>query len=165
MPVSADDLKRITDKRNAAMSIITTRAQDGTMAGCVVGFLTQCSLQPVRWLVCISDVNYTFRIALQAPAMAIHFLAKEELPLAELFGGTTGDTTDKFAKCKWSEGPLQLPILSDCKRWVAGKILNRYDAGDHMAYLVDAEHAHCPEGEWNLLYMDECSHIKPGHPR
>lgn len=44
------------------MFIATTRAGD-ERAGCLLGFATQCSIDPPRFLVCLSDKNYTCQIA------------------------------------------------------------------------------------------------------
>jgi len=34
--------------------IIITAAADGVLGGCLVGFQTQCSIDPARFLVCLS---------------------------------------------------------------------------------------------------------------
>jgi flavin reductase (DIM6/NTAB) family NADH-FMN oxidoreductase RutF len=67
----------------------------------------------------------------------------DKAPLAELFGGETQDAVDKFAKCRWHDGPRGLPILDDCPNWFAGRVLGRLDCGDHDALLLEpfaAEH-------------------------
>ena len=46
-----------------------------------------------------------------ADALAVHFLPDSADDLAELFGSQTGDTVDKFARCRWHPGPAGLPIL------------------------------------------------------
>jgi flavin reductase (DIM6/NTAB) family NADH-FMN oxidoreductase RutF len=73
--------------------------------GCLVGFATQCSIEPPRFLVCLSVKNRTTRIARNARTLVVHALRKDQRDLAELFGGTTGDDVDKFASVEWHEGP------------------------------------------------------------
>ncbi|WP_255360521.1 flavin reductase, partial [Frankia sp. EI5c] len=41
------------------MAVVTT-AVDGERSGCLVGFHTQCGIDPPRYLVCISHNNHTF---------------------------------------------------------------------------------------------------------
>src|SRR5207302_330388 len=33
-------------------------------------------------------------------------------------------------------GPERLPLLTDCARWVAGRILGRFESGDHVGHLL-----------------------------
>ena len=102
------------------MYIATTRAGD-ERSGCLVGFATQCSIDPPRFLACISDKNHTYRVLESgAGSMAVHVVPEQADHLVELFGGETGDEEDKFAQCGWSEGPEGLPVLDDCPSWFAG---------------------------------------------
>jgi flavin reductase (DIM6/NTAB) family NADH-FMN oxidoreductase RutF len=74
--------------------------------------------------------------------VAVHFVPISATELAELFGGQTGDDTDKFAHCNWHEGPHGLPILDACDHWFAAAILDRHPLGDHIAFLLDPIEAH-----------------------
>src|SRR5687767_10083536 len=84
---------------------IVTTAVDGERTGCLVGFATQCSIHPPRFLIGLSHKNHTWRVAHDAPAYAVHVLDRDERELAELFGGATGDEVDKFERCAWHDGP------------------------------------------------------------
>ena len=61
--------------------------------GCLVGFTTQCSIDPPLFLVCISVKNRTHRIAEGADHLVVHVVPEERRDLAELFGGETADET------------------------------------------------------------------------
>ena len=82
--------------------------------------------------------------------------------LAELFGGTTGDEVDKFARCEWHEGPHGLPILAECDNWFAGKILARHDLGDHVGFVLEpiAASSGTPLDEFTF---HRARRIEPGH--
>ena len=54
--------------------------------GCLIGFATQCSLHPPRFLACLSRENRTFRLACGVDALAVHHLPRARTELAELFG-------------------------------------------------------------------------------
>ena len=117
------------------MYIVTTAA-GGERAGCLVGFSTQCSIDPVRFLVCLSDKNRTYRVAQDAAVAAMHLVPSSAEGLVALFGSETGDEIDKFERCSWHEGPEGVPILDDCPNWFAGRILDRLTVGDHEALLL-----------------------------
>ncbi len=145
---------------NYPVFIVTTT--DGVQRdGCVIGFATQTSVHPGRFLVCLSRANRTFALAREASALAVHLIPRERADLAELFGGETGDEVDKLARCEWTAGPHDLPILGGCPSWFAGSILSRHDLGDHEGYLLDPIAARYEPGE--LLYFQDVKYIEPGH--
>src|SRR5437588_10964138 len=116
---------------------VVTAAAGGERDGCLVGFATQCSIDPPRFLVCLSVKNRTTRIARNARTLVVHVLRKDQRDLAELFGGTTGDDVDKFASVQWHEGPHGVPVLDGCD-WFAGSITARHDdLGDHEGFVLD----------------------------
>jgi flavin reductase (DIM6/NTAB) family NADH-FMN oxidoreductase RutF len=143
------------------MFIVTARAGD-ERAGCLVGFATQCSIDPLRFLVCLSDKNQTFRVAQHAELLAVHLVPEGADALADLFGSQTGDEVDKFSRCSWTPGPGGTPILDDCGNWFAGRILNRIDAGDHWAYLLEPMRGGGEAGEGAFMFRD-AQWIEPGH--
>ena len=141
---------------------IVTVAAGGERAGCLVGFTTQCSIDPPRFLVCLSDKNRTFRVARGAEVMVVHLVPAEAEALAGLFGGETGDETDKFERCPWRPGPAGTPVLEECGNWFAGRILDRVPAGDHCAYLLDPFEAHSDDAEAAFTFH-RARRIDPGH--
>jgi flavin reductase (DIM6/NTAB) family NADH-FMN oxidoreductase RutF len=146
------------------MFIVTTAAA-GQRAGCLVGFLTQASMNPPRLLVLISKVNFTFRVAKQADVLVVHFLSADDMDLARLFGERTGDEVDKFQLCEWEEGPSGVPVLRDVKGWVAGRVRQRFDCGDHVAHLIDPTDAESrPGGGHHQLSFQQVRDLNPGHP-
>ncbi len=141
---------------------IVTVAADGERSGCLVGFTTQCSIEPPRFLVCLSDKNRTFRVARRATVMVVHLVPADAGELAELFGSRTGDDVDKFAHCEWSPGPEGTPIVAACRNWFAGSILDRVPAGDHWAFLLDPFEASSDTGE-DTFTFHRAKRIEPGH--
>ena len=55
------------------MVIVTTHVGD-EIDGCLVGFSTQCSIDPLRYMVCLSITNRTYELALRAPTLVVHML-------------------------------------------------------------------------------------------
>jgi flavin reductase (DIM6/NTAB) family NADH-FMN oxidoreductase RutF len=138
---------------------IVTAASGGERDGCLVGFATQVSIDPPRFLVCISKKNRTYRLAEQA--VAVHVVPDDAEELAELFGGETGDDVDKLERTSWSEGPEGLPLLDGCESWFAGRILDRLDFGDHEGLLLDPFEAR--DGGGAAFTFQRAKRIEPGH--
>jgi len=162
--MTPDAFGRVCATLDVPMVIVT--AFDGhERSGCLVGFHTQCSIAPHRWMVCISKKNHTYRIAGAARWLAVHFLRADQHALAELFGGISADGIaphEKFERCAWRAGPGGTPILDGCD-WIAGSILERIDAGDHVAHLLDVSDAateHAPAPQLGFLAVRA---IRAGH--
>jgi len=141
---------------------IVTAAAEGEPAGCLVGFTTQCSIDPPRFLVCLSEKNHTFRVAARATVLVVHLVPSAATELASLFGERTGDELDKFEHCSWSAGPAGTPILEECGNWFAGRILARLPAGDHHAFLLDPFEAASDPAEGQFDFH-RARRMEPGH--
>jgi flavin reductase (DIM6/NTAB) family NADH-FMN oxidoreductase RutF len=159
----ADVASALTDRVDQAMFVITAANGDGEHSGCLAGFVTQCSIDPTRFLVCVSRVNHTFGVVQSASAIGLHLLGGDQAGLASLFGELTGDDVDKFAHCRWSPGRMGAPILAECAAWIEGSIDARFDAGDHQALLVapvDGGPGPCA----GTLVSQQARDFDPGHP-
>ena len=156
-----DDIAATSTSR---MTIVTTRAGDD-MDGCLVGFSTQCSIDPVRQLVCLSVKNRTFELAQRATDLVVHPLhdASHDYELARLFGENTARETDKFAQCSWVEGPRGIPVLTGLD-WFAGPIVGRHDVGDHVAHIVDVTVGSAPRAREPWLLLRDVLDLDPGNP-
>lgn len=110
-------------------TFIVTTAAGRAKAGCLVGFTTQVSIDPLRVVVCLSKKNHTTAVAATATHLAVHLVRADDRELASVFGEQTGDQVDKFALCRWSAGPHAMPVLGDAATWFIGRVVDRVDFG------------------------------------
>jgi flavin reductase (DIM6/NTAB) family NADH-FMN oxidoreductase RutF len=82
--------------------------------------------------------------------------------LAELFGGETGDEVDKFARVGWKPGPGGTPLLDACPNRFVGRVLERLDAGDHDAILLEPVLAERGTDAAEFSFH-RAKRIEPGH--
>ena len=143
------------------MFIVTAAAGD-ERAGCLVGFATQASIGPSRFLVCLSEKNRTFRVAREATHLGVHFVPADRDDLAQLFGGETGDEIDKFARTEWHEGPHGVPIVDGCANRFVGRILDRFVLGDHVGHLLEPVAVEYGTQGAEFTFH-RARHIEPGH--
>jgi flavin reductase (DIM6/NTAB) family NADH-FMN oxidoreductase RutF len=144
---------------------VVTAADGAERDGCLVGFATQCSIDPPRYLVCLSVKNRTTRIARRSSMLAVHALRKDQHELAELFGGTTEDEgVDKFAHVAWREGPNGVPVLEGCD-WFAGAVIVRHDdLGDHEGFVLDVRASADAASSDEQLGFQDVQDVDAGHP-
>lgn len=154
-----EDLVALLD---GPMFVVTTSV-GGLRAGCLVGFATQVSIEPPRFLVALSKRNRTFRIATQCSFLAVHVFDERSMDVVELFGGQTGDRIDKFSRCSWHRGAHDMPILDEAAGWFLGRIIERLDLGDHVGHLLEPIDGVAPHAPDPLVSLFDVRDMEPGH--
>ncbi|WP_405901360.1 flavin reductase family protein [Streptomyces sp. NBC_00727] len=155
---------RFTDELDYPVYVVTAEA-GGERAGCLVGSGSQCSMRPARFMVWLSELNRTCRIAAGADRLAVHLLRRDQDALARLSGGETGERTDKFAQVAWHPGPGGVPLLDEAPAWFIGRVEQRIDGGDHVGYLLAPEEVgHPTDKGFPFLSLTGAIDIPPGHP-
>ena len=158
-----DPFERFLGELEYPLFIVTARLGDGTEpTGCLVGFATQCSIDPPRMLVCISKANHSFLIMSQATHLAVHVVDHDQRELAELFGGETGDEINKFERCQWIVGPFGVPLIAGPRRRMLARVIERRDLGDHLGLLVSPLETIATPSE--PLSPSQIKDLVPGHP-
>ncbi|MFD5409272.1 flavin reductase family protein [Streptomyces nojiriensis] len=158
------ELDPFTDVLDGPVYVVTA-ASGGERDGCLVGFASQCSIDPPRFTVWLSIANRTYQVAREADHLTVHLLHHDDRALAELFGGETGDRVDKFARVGWRPGRAGSPILEQVTTWFTGRIEGRIEGGDHVGFLLAPVEV-CPPiaSPPPLLRYRELYDLEPGHP-
>jgi flavin reductase (DIM6/NTAB) family NADH-FMN oxidoreductase RutF len=146
-----------------AYFVVTVRSPETEMSGCLAGFVTQCSIDPPNFLVCISKVNHTLAVAESSTGMGLHLLGRQQVELARLFGEQTGDVVDKFAAVDWRLGSTGAPLLVEAAVSMESQILGHFSVGDHEAFLLRGVRAVAGDRA-GLLTFRGAPPLHPGHP-
>lgn len=157
-------MDKLTSALDQPMLIVTTAA-DGELSGCLVGFHSQCSIEPPRWAVWISKVNHTYGVATRASTLALHFPSVDDRDVAELFGEETGDAVDKFSRCSWTPGSDGVPLLDRVPNRIVGRVRDHVDdGGDHQLFVVDMNDVQQGREPLRALGFQAVRGFDPGHP-
>jgi flavin reductase (DIM6/NTAB) family NADH-FMN oxidoreductase RutF len=154
---------RLVAAMDGAMVAVTVAA-GREVDGCLVGFHSQCSIDPPRYAVWLSRANRTHELAGAATHLAVHLLPAGQWGLAALLGGTTGDEVDKLAAIPWEVGPGGVPLLDPLPSRFVGEIAERVTGdgrGDHDLFVLDVVSAEGPPA--SPLRLSEVSDLEPGH--
>ena len=115
------------------VTIITTRALDGSLVGLTANSFNSVSLSPPLVLWSIGQKAGSLQAFLQAEHYAIHVLAVEQQALAERFASKAAD---RFAGLAMREamgiGGGGVPILEGCAAVFECKSKSQYPEGDHV---------------------------------
>jgi flavin reductase (DIM6/NTAB) family NADH-FMN oxidoreductase RutF len=160
LPAQAID--GLTATTNYPLYVATVSSSWGH-SGCLAGFVTQCSINPPRFFVCISKANHTNLVVDEHSGICLHLLGSGQRALAELFGSLTGDDLDKFDRCEWTVGTTGAPVLSHCAAWMEGAVQQSVDVGDHIAHVIDPINGALGDQD-GLLTLNDVPNIDPGHP-
>jgi flavin reductase (DIM6/NTAB) family NADH-FMN oxidoreductase RutF len=161
--VPPEHLAAFFDRVDYPLHVVTVRSPDGEMSGCLAGFVTQCSIHPPNFLVCLSRANHTLRVAECASGMGLHLLGEDQVDLARLFGEETGDQVDKFTAVDWRLGSTGAPLLVDTAVSMEGDVLGHFSVGDHEAFLMRGVRS-VAGGHPGLFTFRAAPPLRPGHP-
>jgi flavin reductase (DIM6/NTAB) family NADH-FMN oxidoreductase RutF len=150
---------------DSPMYVVTT-GNHAEVSGCLVGFATQCSIDPPRFLVCLSVANHTYAVADVSGSLAVHLLTDHDRELAELFGEQTGDEVDKFASIPWEmDESSGVPVLTQCAASFVGSIVSKVPFGDHVGFVLAPVEEFDASAELNAdqLTLRDVEDLEPGH--
>jgi len=121
------------------VTIITTRAADGSPAGLTVSSFNSVSLEPPLVLWSLSRDSTSLAVFEAAPRYVVNVLAADQSALARRFA--TGAAPQRFADVSLVDAPNGAPRLADhCAAWFACHNRSRYVEGDHVIFVGEVEH-------------------------
>jgi flavin reductase (DIM6/NTAB) family NADH-FMN oxidoreductase RutF len=155
------EFARLVAQLDSPMFIVTAAAGQ-QRSGCLVGFGSQVSIHPPRFVACLSVQNHTYRVALDTDTVVVHLVAPDREDLAQLFGSQTGDEVDKFSRSEWADGPGGAPVLAGLPNWFAARVLERVPFGDHVGFVLEPTEVHRGDPGGTLSFR-EVRWLQPGH--
>jgi len=111
------------------VTIVTTRAPDGTPIGLTANSFNSLSLDPPMVLWALAKTSKSLPAFGAASYFGVHILAADQQALANLFA-TRG--ADKFAEQDLDAGPGGIPLLRGCSARFQCRTAHQYEGGDHM---------------------------------
>jgi flavin reductase (DIM6/NTAB) family NADH-FMN oxidoreductase RutF len=143
-------LRKALGKFATGVTVVTTRAADGTPDGITVNSFSSVSLDPplVLWCIGLGAASYdTFRLASRH---LVNVLAADQAELARHFA-TRG--AKRFDNVGWSPTDTSLPRLDGCIGWFEIGLRSRHEEGDHLILVGRIESFEVVPGK-PLLFFD-----------
>lgn len=114
------------------VTIITTRAADGTPLGLTASSFNSVSLEPPLVLWSLANNAMSFEHFRDAGHWAVHVLTADQEALSGRFA-RRGE--DKFAGIDIEEGAGGVPLLKDCAARFQCRTASTYQGGDHLIFI------------------------------
>lgn len=118
------------------VTVVTTRAADGTPVGFTANSFTSVSLDPPLVLVCLANSSGNFETFTSAGGFAINILSEEQKEVSSTFARRI---EDRFAKVAWRDGPHGAPLIEGVSAWFDCSMFKTVDAGDHTILIGRVE--------------------------
>jgi 3-hydroxy-9,10-secoandrosta-1,3,5(10)-triene-9,17-dione monooxygenase reductase component len=114
------------------VTIITTRAADGTQLGLTVNSFNSVSLNPPLVLWSLENASLSLPAFREAKHWAVHVLASDQ---EELSGRFARRGANKFAGLTLETGEGNVPLLTGCSARFQCRNAFQYDGGDHIIFV------------------------------
>jgi flavin reductase (DIM6/NTAB) family NADH-FMN oxidoreductase RutF len=72
----AEAIASMVDRLDYPLFVVTVASPE-ERSGCLVGFATQCSIEPPRYLVCISKENHTWMVGMSEDVLSLLLLVED----------------------------------------------------------------------------------------
>jgi len=134
--VAGDVFRETMSRVPAPVTIVTTTGRDGPH-GTTVSAFCSLSLEPPLVLVSLDRDSDLLRMVRQSRRYGINVLSHDQEELATRFARKGAD---KFAEVPWTLD-TDLPRLEGTASWIACRLHDLVDGGDHMIAVGFVEHA------------------------
>ncbi len=114
------------------VTIITTRAADGTEVGLTANSFNSVSLDPPLVLWSLAKTALSLPVFTDAEYWNVHVLSVDQKPLSDKFAARG---KDKFSGLVLDDGISNAPLLSDCTARFQCKTAFIHDGGDHTIFI------------------------------
>ena len=118
------------------VTIVTTRAADGTDVGLTANSFSSVSLDPPMVLWNLAKTSGNIDAFRKARYFAVHVLAADQDGLSVRFA-TRG--IDKFAGIPCARGSEHIPLLDGCSARFECRTAFQYEGGDHVIFVGEVE--------------------------
>jgi flavin reductase (DIM6/NTAB) family NADH-FMN oxidoreductase RutF len=135
--LDATEYRRVVGTFATGVCVITTGSDNGTHA-ITVNSLTSVSLDPMLLLVCLDRSSRALPVLDESGAFNVNVLGQHQEDVSRTFASKTHDHAVS-ADC--AIGLTGAPLLPDCLAYMHCRIVQRFEAGDHIILLAAVEHA------------------------
>jgi 3-hydroxy-9,10-secoandrosta-1,3,5(10)-triene-9,17-dione monooxygenase reductase component len=114
------------------VTVVTTRAQDGSDIGMTANSFNSVSLEPPMVLWSLGKSSLSLPAFEAAEYFAVHVLAQDQEPLSGQFARRGAD---KFAGVSLERGPNDIPLLTKYAARFVCRTAFKYEGGDHIIFV------------------------------
>jgi flavin reductase (DIM6/NTAB) family NADH-FMN oxidoreductase RutF len=149
LSVSSDEFRAVLGRFPSGVTVVTTRAADGSDHGMTVSAFCSVSLQPPLVLICIEKTATAHNALKAAPGFVVNILSAKQEQIARRFSIVD---IDRFEGIGFTRSQNGYAILDDVLGVIECERFSMHEEGDHTIILGEVEATHASGGSPLLYY-------------
>jgi flavin reductase (DIM6/NTAB) family NADH-FMN oxidoreductase RutF len=149
LSVTPDEFRSVLGRFPSGVTVVTTKAGDGSDQGMTVSAFSSVSLDPPLVLICIEKTASAYDALTAAPGFVVNILSVSQEQIARRFSIVD---IDRFEGVGYSRSPNGLAVLDDVLGVIECATFAMHDAGDHTIIVGEVEAARAQNGTPLLYY-------------
>lgn len=149
MSVSSDEFRSILGRFPSGVTVVTTKAGDGSDQGMTVSAFCSLSLDPPLVLICIEKTASVHAALTDAPAFIVNVLSDKQEQVARRFSIVD---IDRFEGVGFSRSRNGIVVLDDVLAVIECNQYALHDSGDHTIIVGEVEAGRAETGAPLLYY-------------
>jgi flavin reductase (DIM6/NTAB) family NADH-FMN oxidoreductase RutF len=149
LSVSPDEFRSVLGRFPSGVTIVTTKAADGSDQGMTVSAFCSVSLEPPLVLICIEKTASVYDALTSAPGFVVNILSAKQEQIARRFSIVD---IDRFEGVGFSRTQNGIAVLDDALGIIECKRCALHDAGDHTIVVAEVEATRAENGSPLMYY-------------
>ena len=150
MTLDPDSFRSVLGRFASGITVITSIDADGRDVGMTASAFSSVSLNPPLVQVCVDRTASMFEALLKAERFGVNVLADEQEALSRRFAAV--ESSHRFEGIGYTRGDSGVVLLEDALAHLECRIASRIEAGDHMIFLGEVDHATARDAKPLLYY-------------
>lgn len=138
--ISRDDFRLAMQRMAAPVTLITSRAKDGSPVGLVASAVTSLSAEPPSLLVCINQTAGAHDAILESGRIGISLVPDGDSAVADAFARAKGAA--RFEHGNWVDGETGIPVYAGAPVSFECAIARTADGYSHSIVICDIVKVH-----------------------
>jgi flavin reductase (DIM6/NTAB) family NADH-FMN oxidoreductase RutF len=149
LSVSPDEFRSVLGRFPSGVTVVTTKATDGSDQGMTVSAFCSVSLEPPLVLICIEKTASVYDALTSAPGFVVNILSAKQEQIARRFSIVD---IDRFEGVGFSRTQNGIVVLDDVLGIIECRKFALHDAGDHTIILGEVEATRAENGSPLMYY-------------
>ena len=149
MSVSPDEFRSVLGRFPSGVTVVTTKAADGSNQGMTVSAFCSVSLEPPLVLICIEKTASVYDALTSAPGFVVNILSAKQEQIARRFSIVD---IDRFEGVGFSRTQNDIAVLDDVLGIIECNSVALHDAGDHTVIVGEVEATRAENGSPLIYY-------------
>ena len=149
MSVSSDEFRSVLGRFPSGVTVVTTKAADGSDQGMTVSAFSSVSLEPPLVLICIEKTASVHDALTRATAFVVNILSAKQEQIARRFSIVD---IDRFEGVGFSRTQNGIAVLDEVLGIIECNRFALHDAGDHTVIVGEVEATRVENGSPLIYY-------------